>query len=98
MIANYEFTVILPSDEEKMKEALAFVNAELDAELEKAGATITKQEDLGVKTLAYEIAKQNKGHYVYFELSADTQSIVKLSRAFQLSTLVLKFLFVNPEK
>ena len=29
MIANYEFTVILPSDEEKMKEALAFVNAEL---------------------------------------------------------------------
>ena len=94
MIENYEFTVILPSDEEKMKEALAFVNAEL----EKAGATITKQEDLGVKTLAYEIAKQNKGHYVYFELSADTQSIVKLSRAFQLSTLVLKFLFVNPEK
>ena len=94
MIANYEFTVILPSDEEKMKEALAFVNAEL----EKAGATITKQEDLGVKTLAYEIAKQNKGHYVYFELSADTQSIVKHSRAFQLSTLVLKFLFVNPEK
>ena len=86
MIANYEFTVILPSDEEKMKEALAFVNAELE------------QEDLGVKTLAYEIAKQNKGHYVYFELSADTQSIVKLSRAFQLSTLVLKFLFVNPEK
>ena len=94
MIANYEFTVILPSDEEKMKEASAFVMAEL----EKAGATITKQEDLGVKTLAYEIAKQNKGHYVYFELSADTQSIVKLSRAFQLSTLVLKFLFVNPEK
>ena len=94
MIANYEFTVILPSDEEKMKEALAFVNAELA----KAGATITKQEDLGVKTLAYEIAKQNKGHYVYFELSTDTQNIVKLSRVFQLSTLVLKFLFVNPEK
>ena len=94
MIANYEFTVILPSDEEKMKDALSFVNGAL----QKAGATITKQEDLGVKTLAYEIAKQNKGHYVYFELSADTQSIVKLSRAFQLSTLVLKFLFVNPEK
>ncbi len=94
MIANYEFTVILSSDEEKMKEASAFVMAEL----EKAGATITKQEDLGVKTLAYEIAKQNKGHYVYFELSVDTQKIVVLSRAFQLSSHVLKFLFVNPEK
>ncbi len=94
MIANYEFTVILPSDDEKMKEALAFVNAEL----EKSGAVISKMEDLGVKTLAYEISKQNKGHYVYFELSLDTQAIARLSRVFQLSSLVLKFLFVNPEK
>ncbi len=94
MIANYEFTVILPSDEEKMKEASAFVRAEL----EKAGATITKQEDLGVKTLAYEISKQNRGYYVYFELSLDTQAITPLSRIFQLSPMVYKFLFVNPEK
>ncbi len=94
MTADYEFTVILSSDEEKMKEGLAFVTGEF----EKAGVEITKQEDLGVKTLAYEIAKQDRGHYVYFEIKADTQVIVKLSRAFQLSTLVLKFLFVNPEK
>ena len=69
MIANYEFTVILPSDEEKMKDALSFVNGEL----QKAGVTITKQEDLGVKTLAYEIAKQNKGHSI--------SSLVRIPRA-----------------
>ena len=50
------------------------------------------------ETLAYQINKQDKGHYVYFELSADPASIARLSHAFQLSTLVLKFLFVNPEK
>lgn len=92
MIANYEFTVILNADDEKMKEGLAFVKASF----EKAGVEITKEEDMGVKTLAYTIAKQDKGHYVYFELKADTQSIKALSRNFQLSTLVLKFLFVNP--
>ena len=75
---NYEFTVIFDANEEKMKEGLAFVVAQL----EKAGCQISKQ----------------KGHYVYFELSCDPSSIQPLNRIFQLSTLVLKFLFVNPEK
>ena len=66
--------------------------------LRHATSKITKQDDLGIKTLAYQINKQDKGHYVYFELSADPASIARLSHAFQLSTLVLKFLFVNPEK
>ena len=91
---NYEFTVIFDANEEKMKEGLAFVTQQL----EKAGAQITKQEDLGVKTLAYQINKQDKGHYVYFELDADPKSIAPLSHVFQLSTLVMKYLFVNPEK
>lgn len=94
MIANYEFTVILHADEDKMKEGLAFVKEQLA----KSGAEITKEEDLGVKTLAYTIAKQDKGHYVYFELALDTQEVVKISRAYELSTLVLKYLFVNPAK
>lgn len=91
---NYEFTVIFDANDEKMKAGLQFVT---DA-LAKAGVEITKQEDMGVKTLAYQINKQEKGHYVYFELSADPTKIAGLSHEFQLSTLVLKFLFVNPEK
>ncbi|HIV98291.1 MAG TPA: 30S ribosomal protein S6 [Candidatus Ornithospirochaeta avicola] len=91
---HYEFTVILSSDEDKMKEGLAFVNGEL----EKASAEITKQDDLGIKTLAYTISKQDKGHYFYYEINVDSQAIKNMSRAFELSTLVLKFLFVNPEK
>ena len=91
---NYEFTVIFDANDEKMKAGLQFVT---DA-LAKAGVEITKQEDMGVKTLAYQINKQEKGHYVYFELTADPTKIAGLSHDFQLSTLVLKYLFVNPEK
>jgi len=90
---NYEFTVILDQDDERMKEGLEFVLSAFT----KAGVEITKQEDMGVKMLAYQIKKQDKGHYVYFELSADPQKIASLSHDFQLSTLVLKYLFVNPE-
>lgn len=91
---NYEFTVIFDANEEKMKAGLQLVSDELA----KAGAEITKQEDMGVKTLAYLINKQDKGHYVYFELSADPAKIASLSHEFQLSTNILKFLFVNAEK
>lgn len=94
MIQNYEFTVIFDADEDKTKSGLELVKSTF----EKNGVEITKEEDLGVKTLAYVIKKQEKGHYVYFELKADTSTIVKMSNVFQLSTLVLKFLFVNPER
>lgn len=91
---NYEFTVIFEANEEKMKEGLQLV---LDT-LKEAGAEITKQDDMGVRTLAYLINKQDKGHYFYFELSVDGDKIAPMSHIFQLSTYILKFLFVNPEK
>ena len=94
MIQNYEFTVILDSDEERMKAGYELVKETFA----RFGADITKEEDLGVRTLAYEIRKQDRGHYIYFELKADTASISKMNNIFQLSTLVLKFLFVNPER
>ncbi len=94
MIQNYEFTVIFDADEEKTKSGLELVKSTF----ERNGVEITKEEDLGVKTLAYVIRKQEKGHYVYFELKADTAAIAPMSNVFQLSTLVLKFLFVNPER
>ncbi len=94
MIQNYEFTVILDSDEERMKAGYELVKETFA----RFGADITKEEDLGVRTLAYEIRKQDRGHYIYFELKADTASISEMNNIFQLSTLVLKFLFVNPER
>ena len=94
MIQNYEFTVIFDADEDKTKAGLELVKSTF----ERFSAEITKEEDLGVRTLAYIIKKQEKGHYVYFELQVDTATIAQMSSIFQLSTLVLKFLFVNPER
>lgn len=91
---KYEFTVIFDADEEKTKLGLEFVNGRF----EKNSVEVTKQEDLGVKTLGYQIKKQDKGHYVYFELNANPETINKMSHDFLLNGNVLKFLFVNPEK
>ena len=91
---NYEFTIIFDANEEKTKSGLELVTSLF----EKAGVEITKQEDMGVKYLAYDIKKQEKGHYVYFEMKADPSSILGFERDFLLNTSILKFLFVNTEK
>ena len=91
---DYEFTVILVTDEDKTKAGLEAVTAAFAA----AGVEITKQEDMGVKYLAYDIKKQEKGHYVYFELKADPSTILEFERGFLLNSNILKYLFVNTEK
>ena len=91
---NYEFTIIFRANEEKTKPGLELVTSLF----EKAGVEITKQEDMGVKYLAYDIKKQEKGHYVYFEMKADPSSILGFEKEFLLNTSILKFLFVNTEK
>ena len=71
---NYEFTATFDANHDKMTAGLKFVTEAFA----KAGVEITKQEDLGVRTLAYLINKQDKGHYLYFELNADPTKIAGL--------------------
>ncbi len=87
---DYEFTVIFGANEEMTEKGMEIVSNALKA----AGAQIAKQEDMGVKNLAYTIKKQDKGHYYYFELSAEPQSINKMSAEFLLESSILKHLFV----
>ena len=87
---NYEFTVIFDANEEKTAKGMEFVSAAL----QNAGATIAKQEDMGVRNLAYMIKKQDKGHYFYFEIEADPQSINAMAAEFLLQGEILKHLFV----
>ncbi|MCF0238625.1 MAG: 30S ribosomal protein S6 [Sphaerochaetaceae bacterium] len=87
---NYEFTVIFDGNEEQTAKGLEFVTKALANE----GAQITKQEDMGDRMLAYMIKKQEKGHYYYFELQAEPQSINKMTAEFLLEGSILKHLFV----
>lgn len=87
---DYEFTVIFDANEEKTAKGMEFVSKALA----DAGATIAKQEDMGVKNLAYTIKKQDKGHYYYLELEAEPQSINAMAKEFLLQGEILKHLFV----
>ncbi|MBN2653323.1 MAG: 30S ribosomal protein S6 [Spirochaetales bacterium] len=90
----YELTVILKKDEEDFKKGLELVKNTLD----KIEAKILKEEDLGVRDLAYLIKKEKKAHYYYFEVDALPESINTVNKVFNLSTDVLKYLYIAAEQ
>ncbi|MFA6646126.1 MAG: 30S ribosomal protein S6 [Sphaerochaetaceae bacterium] len=87
---KYEFTVIFDANEEETAKGLELILAEFNT----AQVEITKQDDMGIRNLAYPIKKQEKGHYYYLEINADPSVINGFNNSFKLMTPLLKFLFV----
>ncbi len=54
-----------------------------------------KFEDWGKKKLAYEINKNKRGHYAFFQFSAGPTAVKELERTYKLTDSVIKFLTVK---
>lgn len=90
---EYELTLIYKTDDavygatvEKVKEIL-----------KSSSVKIEKEEDFGIRDLAYQIRKESKGHYIFYTLNAKPESIEKIENKFRLEAGLLKFLFVRKE-
>ena len=90
---KYEFTVIFRPEEDAFSRGKEIVKTELNAQK----AVITKEEDMGIRDLAYDIQKQSRGHYVYFEMDLDPSTIIHMDKIFRIKTEILKYLFVRQE-
>lgn len=90
---SYELTLIFRPEEEQFSKG-----KEIALELLKnAKAQIEKEEDMGVRDLAYLIKKQPKGHYYYLEGKLDPESVHPIEHNLLLEQSVLKFLFVRKD-
>lgn len=63
--------------------------------LEKNSAKINKKTDPAKKTLAYEIAKQREGFYVYFEIELGAEKVLEVENKIKLMDNVLRHLLVS---
>ena len=88
---KYEVTFIFRTGEDNMLKA----KEQIKSILEKKSAKILKEEDLGEKMLSYEIKKQSRGHYYFYELEFDPAEIDSTEKEIRLGSDVLKFLFVR---
>jgi small subunit ribosomal protein S6 len=91
---RYELTVIFPMEEDQHKAG----REQLLANLSANGVEIEKTDELGDRSLAYEIKKRKQGKYVLFLIKSDPSKIIILDRIFKLNANLIKFLFVRIEE
>ena len=63
--------------------------------ISEGGGKIHKQEYWGLKTLAYRIKKNRKGHYVLFNIEADAATMAEYDRKLGLNEDVIRVLTVS---
>lgn len=66
--------------------------------LTNQGGKITKTESWGLRTLAYKIKKNRKGHYVLLNIDAEPAAVAELERIMGLSEDVLRFLTIRVDE
>jgi small subunit ribosomal protein S6 len=86
---TYETVVIFTSDENQLREGREFVKKEF----ESAGITISKEEDMGDRLLAYPVKKNDRGHYMVYTIQSAPDPLKNLSKTLKLRPEILKFLF-----
>lgn len=88
---KYEFTVVYIADETKKQEAIKAV----EALLQSKNISVLNRKEWGLKTLAYEIKKQDRGFYIFYELEMDGKEITDIERELSLNPSILRHLFVR---
>ena len=76
-------------------EAMADEFAEI---ITSAGGSIQKREYWGLRSLAYRIKKNRKGHYLMFNLETGPEALREYERIMGLNEDVLRFLNLNIEE
>lgn len=75
-------------DTEKVVEKLKGV-------LQRTGASVLKQENWGKKRLAYEVRRERKGTYIYFNFTSPGDTVAELERSYRIEDAVIKFMTIK---
>ncbi len=59
------------------------------------GGKVTKNEYWGLRTMAYRIKKNRKGHYVLLNIDGPSQAVSEMERNMRISDDVLRYLTLN---
>ena len=87
-------TVVIARSEITQAQADAVADA-VTAQLEADGGAVKKREYWGLRSLAYRIKKNRKGHYILLGLDAPSAAVVEMERQLTLNEDVLRFMTVR---
>ena len=94
-IRHYEtmFIVKPTLTEEEIQNQIATVKSNI----EKNGGEIVSCDDMGTRTLAYEIQKNKRGYYYVIYFTAPSESITELERNYKVNENIIRFIFIKYE-
>jgi len=93
MHGKYETLLLL--DPELGNEGSSVLLEKFSGVLEKNGGQIIRNDDWGVKTLAYPVQKQVRGRYIRMEYSLPPAQVSEFERNIRITDGVFKFLTVK---
>ena len=93
---KYEAVMILePNTEEtRIEEILEVIKDKILADEGK----VTNVEKLGLKKLAYEIKKNQKGYYIVIQFESEQSTTAEIERIFRITEEVMKFIVVKRDE
>lgn len=62
------------------------------------GSKVIEVKDWGLRDLAYEINKVNKGHYMILKVEADNEAIAEFERLSLIDTNMIRHMIINEEE
>ena len=66
--------------------------------IKENGGSIKKRENWGLRSLAYKIKKNRKGHYLLFNIDAPANAVRELERLMQLNEDILRYLTLKVDE
>src|SRR5215469_1181143 len=95
-MAFYETVFIARQDiTSAQAETLAETYSQLIAD---NGGKVTKTEHWGLKTLAFRMNKNRKGHYVLFNLDAPPAAVLEMERNMRINEDVLRYMSIRVDE
>jgi len=87
-VRSYDLIAIYPLSENEIA-----VEKDLAEKCEKAGFKIVEVDKWGVKALAYDIGKENKGYYLRFVM--ENGKAADLEKALKIDDKILRYLLIR---
>ncbi len=93
MLNHYETLVLMSPEmgEENRKEIIATLSGIIERDGGQGGLI----DDWGIRTLAYAVRKQTRGHYVRFDFTAPGTAVAEFERNIRITDGLFKFVTVR---
>lgn len=92
----YESTFIARQD--MSRNDVSKLAEDLTAIIEQGGGKVVKNEYWGLKSLAYKVQKNRKGHYTMLGIDAPAEAMKELARNVRINEDVIRSLTINVEE